>query len=822
MSGEVKPLRRPSLRRVDDEGHSAAEDEPSVAPDALESSADLPIFLGSADRREAHRHERRAVPRTTARSLVTRVLLLLLLACAAALLLAPSLVRGDLPDERGLIGTPARAFVKADRDYALVDVDATGALRDAAAERSPSVWDLDTDAALHEAQVLHKALVRVAVSLEPLRQAMGLNADRGADSGRTLQSALQASEPVRAVLVEDLARIGLEPPVQETWRAIVKTIWVAPTSVDGLHEVLTRVLEQPVVADRRALARERAQPAGGAGEQGVLVRSVPARPGGERRLELSGIVDVAAARARVTDDITASLVGQAQALTHDEARLIGAFAAGLVRPTLTFNAAETDLRRRRGAEEVPPVIVRAHRGELVLRPGEVITGRHRVLVQAMRVQQADDMRTRAVLGTGCFVGLLCLVVYLFGARRVFRRHLRTRDIAFLCTLVLVVLLGIVAADVAAPFLESWAPGVPATVLFFAVPVALGAMTARLTLPPEVALLFSVVVALLGGVVVEPGMSWSVVAFVTSLTGAAGVSRSQRRSTLLLAGLGAGLVGAFAALTLELFRGALAGMELVWLLGATVIGGVLSGFLVVIATPVVEAIFGYVTEQRLYRIADLNHPLLKDLIVHAPGTWHHSMRVAELAEAAARSVGASPVLARAMALHHDVGKIRNPNFFSENQKHDNPHDRMAPEESAALIRAHVAEGVRLAEEHGLPRAVIAVIEEHHVDNVQEGFYARARAAADADAEVDVHRFRYAGRPPQTRESALVMLADQIEAAARSLDAPTTEALCGVVDAFVNRAIGDDTLVECDLSLRDIGRARDALQRALLRIHRKERP
>jgi len=356
------------------------------------------------------------------------------------------------------------------------------------------------------------------------------------------------------------------------------------------------------------------------------------------------------------------------------------------------------------------------------------------------------------------------------------------------------------------------------------PVAFGPMCVRLTLPPDVALLFALVVALLGGVVVEGGMQWAVVATLSSMTGVAVVTGGPRRWTVLLAGAAAGLVGAFAALTLELFRGALSGSELGALLVACLIGGVLSGIVAVICVPVVERLFGYVTDQRLYRLADLNNPLLKDLIVHAPGTWHHSVRVAVLAEHAAVAVGANALLARVMSLYHDIGKISQPRSFRENQQgSDNPHDRFSPEESAAVLRGHVEEGLALAREHHLPSAVAVVIEEHHADSVMETFMQKAvnRARQGGDAsDVDDRLFRYTGRPPQTKESALVMLADQIESAARNLDDDDVSParLARVVDHFVNRALTTDLLASCDLSLKELERARAALKTALNELSR----
>ena len=507
-------------------------------------------------------------------------------------------------------------------------------------------------------------------------------------------------------------------------------------------------------------------------------------------------------------------------------RQLSGWLGSLIAPNLTWNAAESESRRHLAAERVPPTIVRAVRGETVLRPGEVITARHQLLVRAMGVQQADELRTRATLGTAFFVALVCSVIYLFGARRVFQRRLRTRDILMIGVLLSIELGLLVVADVASPFVAD-IPNVQAAMLAFALPVAFGPMCVRLTLPPDVAMLFALVVALLGGVVVEGGMQWAVVATLSSMTGVAVVTGGPRRWTVLLAGAAAGLVGAFAALTLELFRGALSGTELGVLLLACFTGGVMSGVAALVCVPVVERLFGYVTDQRLYRLADLNSPLLKDLIVHAPGTWHHSVRVAVLAEHAAVAVGANALLARVMSLYHDIGKISQPRSFRENQHGDNPHERFSPEESASLLRGHVDEGLALAREHHLPSAVADVIEEHHADSVMETFLqkaiSRAQQAGDT-AVVDDRLFRYSGRPPQTRESALVMLADQIESAARDLDTDdvTAARLAEVVDHFVNRALITDLLSSCDLSLKELERARAALKTALVELMRSRAP
>ncbi len=740
---------------------------------------------------------------------LVRVFIVVVVAVSAALALAPGLVKADLPIGPGLLGTPARGVVRADRDYALVDDAATATLRQLASDRSRPVWDLDDERARRDAQVLQKALLRVVVALEALHKQQ--DSARPNDQPEPPASARPALDELRAIVAGELASASLEAPQDPAWRALITLVWQQPAAIDVVVGVVAAELPALVAQEPRV-------DHGGATE--LVVRSVG--PSAEERVVASAdVVSAAVARERLRSQLTVALAELTPSSSW--AAALSSWVGSFVRPTISWNAAESEARRRQSADRVPPVIVRAHRGEIVLRPGEIITVRHQLLASAMAVQQAEALRVGATLGTAFFVALVVVVVYLFGARRVFQRRLRTRDVIFLALTLILTLGLIVAADALAPVIVAAFPGFQASMIAFAIPVAFGPMCVRLTLPPDVALLFALVVALLGGVVVEAGMSWAVVAALSSMTGVAFVVRGPRRFTLILAGCGAGAVGMFAALTLELFRGTLEGRELVLLLAATMAGGLLSGVLALVIVPLVESAFGYVTDPRLFRLADLNHPLLKDLIVHAPGTWHHSVRTAVLAESAAGAVGANPLLARVMALYHDIGKIRAPLSFRENQRDDdNPHDKLLPEQSAAILRGHVVEGLALAREHGLPEAVAVVIEEHHADSTMDTFLDAARGRAkDAGlslSSADEDAFRYAGRPPQTKESALVLLADQIESAARLLPSATPARLAGVVDHVVNRALTRDTLAACDLSLKELGRARAVLKEALIDLSR----
>jgi len=234
----------------------------------------------------------------------------------------------------------------------------------------------------------------------------------------------------------------------------------------------------------------------------------------------------------------------------------------------------------------------------------------------------------------------------------------------------------------------------------------------------------------------------------------------------------------------------------------------------------EGLLGYTTDLRLLELANLNHPALKELIVQAPGTYHHSIIVGTLVEAAAEEIGANPLLAKVCAYYHDLGKGRNPLYFGENQRGPNRHDELPPEESARLIVDHVAMGMEAARKHKLPRRVAAAIPEHHGTRLVGYFYHKALRAQEGreDAEpVDPEAFRYAGPKPQSAETALVMMADAAEAASRSMADPTPEKLHRLVQKLVDGIAADGQLDECSLTLRDLSQIVASFTRTLAGIY-----
>ncbi len=265
-----------------------------------------------------------------------------------------------------------------------------------------------------------------------------------------------------------------------------------------------------------------------------------------------------------------------------------------------------------------------------------------------------------------------------------------------------------------------------------------------------------------------------------------------------------------------------GGDVVIRLAGAFVAGVLCGFIASGLTPVIEYIGGYVTDLRLIEMATLDHPLLKQLSVQAPGTWNHSMVMGMMAESAAEAIGANPIVARVGAYFHDIGKIKKPLYFVENQLIDeNRHDKLSTSMSALIIRSHVKDGVELAHKYGVPKVIEEMIPQHHGTALIEYFYEKAlKEAGESDAEeivVDESLYRYPGPKPQTREAGILMLADGIEAATRTLSEPTADRVQGLVQKMINKVFSSGQLNECELTLNDLHSIAKSFTRVLNGIY-----
>ncbi|MBC7338568.1 MAG: HDIG domain-containing protein [Firmicutes bacterium] len=473
-------------------------------------------------------------------------------------------------------------------------------------------------------------------------------------------------------------------------------------------------------------------------------------------------------------------------------------AAARVRPNLVFNASDTEARRQLAREQVRPVYVQ--RGDVVLRKGELVTSAHLVLLRDLGLMQGGG---NWLIGAGSL-----LLALLLGGILLF--FLRAFTPAVWQSENLLVLVGLVLS--VALVMGHLVRGVSGHLT----PVATATVLLAVLVKPEVALISAPILAV--GVAAINGLhaEFGITNLFGALVGAYAVGRISQRTDFLRAGFLAGMGQLGAAVALSLVGGLAQDTLAVWQVYLfSFLSGPTAGILAVGLLPFLETAFGVVTPIKLLELSSPNHPLLRRLLVEAPGTYHHSILVANLADAGAEAVGADGLLARVGAYYHDVGKIRRPYFFIENQMgQDNPHEKMSPALSAVVITAHVKDGLELAREYRLPPSVAAFIAEHHGDSLVSYFYSRA---AENGAPVEEQGFRHQGPRPQSRETAIVMLADAVEAAVRALPDPTPAAIEGVVRRIIRERLQDRQLDQAPLTLRDLDRVAAAFVRVLSGIY-----
>ncbi|MDR7433118.1 MAG: HDIG domain-containing protein [Armatimonadota bacterium] len=468
-----------------------------------------------------------------------------------------------------------------------------------------------------------------------------------------------------------------------------------------------------------------------------------------------------------------------------------------LRPNLVVDELQTRRAREAARAGVEPVRVRVLKDEVVVRRGEVVTP------EQMRKLQALGLAT-GPWPWSKLAGTLVLVAALVAVLGVYLAYFQPEVWSSPKLLVLTGLLVWLGA--------AGTRLVAATIHPLLVPTAAVAILLAVLVNPRLALFAAGALAVLAGTLGTQDLRLVAVAYAGAAVGVFSARRIHRRTDLAYAGLLVGLANAATALALDLLTGAPT-RDAALNAGVGAAGGVLCGILATGALPYLEDLFGLVTPIKLLELSNPSHPLLRRLQLEAPGTYHHTLMVANLAEAAAEAVGADPLLARVGTYYHDVGKLRRPGFFVENQVGgQNPHDRMAPSLSALAVAAHVRDGLELARQYRLPKVVADFIPQHHGTSLMAYFY--HRAVEQQQGPVDPEAFRYEGPKPQTREAAIVMLADGVEAAARSVQNPTPERIRELVRRIVHERLEDGQLDECDLTFRDLERITQVFTRLLV--------
>ena len=525
------------------------------------------------------------------------------------------------------------------------------------------------------------------------------------------------------------------------------------------------------------------------------------------RTEAARVLD-ATLRAELRDTEVAEartgLSGRMAGGLDESARLLAAeLISPLLVPNSSFSPDLTAQARDRAAEAVEDVRVQILQGEVIVRQGTRLDAAQIEQIDALGL--SEEVPDFASFAGWFFLAVLVVVMLLSWIWR-FRPRLWHRD----NVLILIGLL-IVGATVALK-ITAGRPTLP-----FFLPTAAIAMLLAVLLDAPVATVVMTFVALIGGAVNGGSLEYATYVYLGGMAGIVGVRRGDRLQVFLQAAVAVFIVNALVVSVFSLLGTRdLRGILELWFASAASAAG--SGIAAVGSFAVLGSVFGILTVFQLLELANPSQPLLRRLLVETPGTYHHSLMVGNLAERAAEAIGADPLVTRVAAYYHDVGKLANPLAFIENQAGgENIHDQLEPEVSAGIVKQHVADGIDLAYKARLPKALIAYIPQHHGTAIMSYFYARAKDLIGPDGTVDERRFRHSGPKPQTREAALIMLADGVEASVRSLAAHDEPAIRAMVTRIIDERIVDGQFDECDLTLRDLERIREAFVEQLLGMY-----
>lgn len=661
------------------------------------------------------------------------------------------------PARQFLAGEVATADVLADYGFVIKDNQSTENRREQIRAMQPLVCDLMPD---------------------------GLNALR-----HRIQTFFTAVNAAPTAEAREQARLSFSRQIgEELSPRVFETLTEAETQALVLNDILPWMEQRfagGIVSDIRLLL-------GATG--GIIVRNV--QDGQETMYtEPQVIPDVRMAQAEL-GIMLRTLPGQNIASRRAAQQIVDL----LIAPTLIPNYELTKTRTMAAVEAIEPTVYSVQRGELVVRQGERVTQEQQLKLQALSQRQTDLFRHTYFFGL-LFVSLLLASGLFFSPSGKPSSPVAQKDFVYIALLVAAVALSSKALMILGQKLVEISPTFSPDTLAYAMPLAGLAGLSAMLFSTRRFVTTGFLLAFFSAAMYKGSLALFLFYFLSAMWNTWLIVRTQSRQEMvasiipLLAGLYVMWAGATfmqgGAYT-RYFQEAVAVFS----------GGILSIFVIFAISPLMEMLFGYVTRFRLMELLNLDQPVLRELMINAPGTYHHSLIVSQLVESGAKAIDAHSMLCKVAALYHDIGKISRPDYFIENQfGRENPHNKLTPSMSALILLSHVKKGVELAQEHRLGAEVIDIIKQHHGTNVISYFYQKAVSLGENPSVAD---FSYAGPKPQTREAALVMLADIVEASSRTLDDPTPNRLQMHINNVIKGLFSAGQLDETDLTLKDLNK------------------
>jgi len=547
--------------------------------------------------------------------------------------------------------------------------------------------------------------------------------------------------------------------------------------------------------------------------------------------------------ARSLNDALVALRVRIDALSRDSITgriLFDIFREGL-RPNLLYSAAGTNRAIKRVIDQIEPSVVSFKEGDTLIEPSAIITPADIERIAAYRKVELER-RGNSLIFNQLFIErlilttILLIAVYIYVKQGLRELNKRNHAIAITAVSILLNLLIIrITMEIGESALINSRPSL--SMLPYVAPYALAPIIVAVLVGGSPAVISALIIAVVFGIIQNNSVEFILIAFLSGVVGAYVSTNIRKRSKLLRSGLLAGATAAIAGAAIGLLNGysfSLIGQQTL----VALIVGLLTGILAVGLLPIFEQLFKITTEITLLELTDFNHPLLRRMQMEAPGTYHHSLMVANLSENAAADIGASPLLCRVCCFFHDIGKLVKPEYFTENQRDGiNPHDAKNPSMSALVIKAHVKEGVEMARKNKLPRVIIDVIRQHHGTTLIQYFFhqakekaketqhsthapfsekANGKGKAKDELKVEESTYRYDGPKPAFKESAIIFFADSVEAASRSLKKVTQPNVEELLDRIFKDRIEDGQLDNCPLTFHELDLIRKSFNYTVLNM------
>lgn len=705
------------------------------------------------------------------------------------------------------VGQPAAETIISPITFKVIDQAATDKIRDEVLKSVLPVYDFDDE-------MLHEVQQRIITAFTSLRDYLQAEAEFNAGGP-------DKAEPARPADDRSAGRTPFRPVDDATLRTRFENLLGASVPASGflvlksqgfntrierdLRSVVIPILLRGVVLSRELVMRD--------GKNGILLL-----PKSTKKLEpvrdLSVILDLHEAFDLIDAEERDSVRDTALSLAVRQT------AKDLIYVNMVYNREKSDTLKAEALTAVKPVFFQITKGEPIIKMGEPANEGHLRKLAGLNSANPAYSRYMILIGVALMLALLLRFCFYFSEKYLDRSKNAVEDLLLFSLILLGTIIVVRFVSSMSPLLGTAAQGINPRSILFAAPVATGSMLASLMVDARIAFIFSVLTSLGAVMAVEGDVHLFIFYFVSGIVGLHGVTRITDRTSVLRAGLVVGVVNMISILAIKMALGELSRLQDFHDIGLGFLGGVLSGLLVSVLAPLLEPL-GYTTNIKLLEIANLNHPLLRELSLEAPGTYHHSIMVGNLAEAAAELIGANPLLARVGGLYHDIGKVGNkmkPSYFIENQEHgSNPHDKLEPSMSALILVSHVKNGVEKARECRLANPIIDIIQQHHGTNLIKFFYNKALEKAAKDHQpVQEDKYHYPGPRPQTKEAALVMLADITEATCRTWTDPTPAQIEKRVQALVDGMFNEGQLDQSTLTLKDIHAMTKSFVRALQAI------